>query len=179
MSLARGMSNYAMAGGQHQSGDRFNVSAHVYVPGGDAGTACESCFQAHQGRKARGRRISFSRNFAFVYLGVVIFGALMYLGLLNYQCSQLTRQVTQVAQSMKNDLLTIESLEETVKANIDPANICVKALEFGMVASADENTHHIFLPEIEQFTKAEQNEQMTAAAELPLLGAQAHLSGSR
>ena len=178
MSLARGMNHYATAGGQHANDARFGVNAHVYVPDGDAGTACAECFKAVV--PVRKRRMSVSRNFALVYLGVVIFSCLVYLGGLSIQSRDYAKDLAQVENAMRADAVAIETLTQQVKKNTDAARICVKAVEFGMVASAEENTQHIFLQEIEQFTKAaNQNEQMTAAAELPLLGAQAHLSGSR
>lgn len=178
MSLARGMSNYASAGAAYASEDRFAVSEHVYIPDGDAGTCRAECFTARTRRKKR--RLSLSRNFALIYLGVLMFGCLVYLGVLSHSANQLSTRLAQARMDMQSDIITIEKLTETVKKNTDPANICVKAVEFGMVASADENTHHIFLQEIEQFTKADkQNEQMAAAAELPLQSAYAHLSGSR
>lgn len=179
MSLARGMSNYATAGGLYASEDRFNVSAHVYVPDGNAGTACESSFQAMKGRKVKSRRISFSRNFAFCYMGVLVFGALMYLGLLCFQCNNLSTELKQMGNDMENNRATIQTLQGIVDDNTDLSNISVKARGMGMVASSEESTHFLFLPEIEQFTKAEQTEQTAAAAELPPLGAQAQLLGSR
>ena len=178
MSLARGLSNYATAGGQHANDDRFGVNARVYVPDGDAGTACAECFKAVV--PVRKRRMSVSRNAALIYLGAVIFSCLLYLGSLSIQSRDYAKDLAAVENAMRNDAVAIETLTAQVKKNTDPSRICVKAVEFGMVASAEENTQHIYLNEIEQFTKAaNQKDQMTAAAELPLLGVQAHLTGSR
>ncbi|MBR6525507.1 MAG: hypothetical protein IKT57_06010 [Clostridia bacterium] len=178
MSQARGMNTYAMAGGQYASDDRFNVSAQVYMPDGAAGTVCASCYQAQAKKKLR--RFSVGRNAALIYLGSLMFVCLMYLGMLMFQSNQLTKDLNGYTSSKHNSLLRIEVLKEKVADNTDISRISVMAREIGMVASEERNTYHLYVQEIEQFTKAEENKaNLTAAAELPLQSAQAQLVGSR
>lgn len=181
MSQTRSLNGYAMAGGQFAQDDYFRVSDRVYVPDGDAGTQCASCFQARPAARRHKGPATMSLRSAAVFLACVAVVCGFMVGFKLHARKEISLHISQMYTSMETTRKDNAQLEVEVLSARDSSRVCYIAVnELGMVAAEDTHIQYIYVQEIEQFTKAEeQNENVSAAAELPLQSAQAQLSGSR
>lgn len=181
MSQARSMNGYATAGGQYAQDDYFHVSANVYVPDGDAGTDSASCYRHHASKHRRKGPATLPVRSAALLLTVLALICGVTVGGKLHARKELSLSISAMQKSMDATRRDNLALTEEVAQARDSSRVCYIAVnEFGMIAAENARTHFIYVDEIEQFTKAEeQNSALSAAAELPLLSAQAQLSGSR
>ena len=183
MSQTKNMNGYAMAGGQWAADDYFAVRDSVYVPDGEAGTDGASCFRAQPRRRAvrQGARPTMTLRSVVIFLSAVSLVCSASVLYALHGRKNVSQDISRMRQSMNQTQRDNEQLALEVAEARDASRVCYLAVnELGMIASEEARTRFIYVPEIEQFTKAEDMEtQFSASGQGTAPGAQGQLAGSR